>query len=467
MVKKSAHPKKNYIITSAQACASPHGNFVKGLETYAEENDSEVIVLPMIGLTAKEDLDQIHGALSKFNVEVGSRVLNNNVKIEQFHVRPQQIDPITGLARFPQKTTTTIFASPKQRLKSVPHSSRKMTKFLATTGACTRPRYATGMDASADRRRLGNVALRDHIYGAVVVEVENDEIFHMRNVRADTNGCFVDLGWRYDGDEVEEADLDALVLGDWHCGSTDPTVKEANFKLIEEYLPSNLVLHDFFDGHSVSWHVRKRPIEEKLIHQFDKGHHSLEGELRECYEDLTELSKSMDGGQIIVVPSNHHDFLNRWLNDGEFMKDTKNMRFGLELAMYMAEKDYNDPVEAGIKKFGKLPAGIKFLNRDEDFKVRGYQLSAHGDKGPGGGRGTMRSKENAWGRSISGHTHRAEILRDTYVVGTSQDRNVYYMRGHPSSWSHSHALLWNNGTVQMIHFIGDGKKKWRPKRMMD
>ena len=55
------------------------------------------------------------------------------------------------------------------------------------------------MDQSAERRRLGNIAKRDHVYGGLIVEVEGAEIFHMRHIRADTDGKFVDLGVKYDG----------------------------------------------------------------------------------------------------------------------------------------------------------------------------------------------------------------------------------------------------------------------------
>jgi hypothetical protein len=126
------------------------------------------------------------------------------------------IDPITGLNRFAQDETTLVLASPKQRMRPVPHSNKKHPKFLVTTGACTLPNYATGTDVSAERRRLGNIALKDHVYGGLVVEVENDEIFHMRHVRANKGGSFVDFGTRYDSNKKSSAVLEALVLGDYH-----------------------------------------------------------------------------------------------------------------------------------------------------------------------------------------------------------------------------------------------------------
>ena len=447
-------PRK-YLITSAQACASPHSHFIEGLEHYCSNEDAELIILPMIGQSAREDLDQLNPVFRNFDVEYGERKLNSNIQIKQFNIRPYQIDPITGLSRFAQRETTLLFASPKQRLKPIAHSNNKYPKFLITTGACTRPNYATSMDVSAERRRLGNISTRDHIYGGIVIEIESDEKFHMRNLRANSRGKFVDFGTEYDGKEIAKSTLEALVLGDYHMGKTDEETRQVNFEMIN---PKRLVLHDFFDGHSVNHHMNKQFIEQNILQQLDFEHHKLEKEFTDCYNELIELSERMNGRKIYVVASNHHEFLNRYLNEGRFMDDVINARFGFKLAGHMAKKDYNNPVEEGIRMMGKLPKNIIFLRRDEDLKVRGYQLGSHGDKGPGGGRGSMTSKENDWGKSITGHVHKAQILRDTYTVGTCLPLNMFYMRGQPSDWSHTNAFLWDTGTVQMVNII-DGKYK--------
>ena len=113
-------------------------------------------------------------------------------------------------------------------------------------------------------------------------------------------------------------------------------------------------------------------------------------------------------------------------------------------------------MEAGFRKIGKVPDNIIFLRRDEDLKIRGFQLGAHGDKGPGDGRGSITTKENDWGKSISGHCHKAQILRNTYTVGTMLPLTPYYMRGWLNDSSHTHGLLWDTGTVQLVNII-DGK----------
>lgn len=452
---------QRFVITSAQSYASPHTHFWEGLVEYAKDNQAQLIVLPMIGMNAAEDWDKIH-KLFKPYLEYGRRRLNLNLWIEQFNIRPYQVDPLTGLQRFAQQGQSVVFASPKQRLMPVAHSNYKFPKFLMTTGACTRPRYATSNDVSAERRRLGDIARRDHLYGAIVVEVLDKVRYRFRNLRANSKGEFVDLGVLYSGKEKSIAKLEAMVLGDFHCGQTDLLVKKATHEMIETFKPRRLVLHDFFDGHSVSHHIFKKPVRELLLQVYDKGLLSLDGELKLAREELLQLDKVLNNGEtkneILVVFSNHHAFLHRYLEELRFNYDPQNYRTAVELLGWMAKEDFNDPVEAGIKRFGKLPSSIHFLRESQDYKVLGYQLAAHGDKSMAMGYGSMNTKETAWGKSISGHVHKAQILRNTYTVGTMLPHNMFYMRGYPSDWTHSHALLWNTGTVQLVHIFGG---QWR------
>lgn len=440
---------ETYLITSAQAEAKPHPQLLESMESFVAQQAGKLIVLPMIGRDARQDWTNLHPTLQEQDVEYGTRKLNDRIQIEQFHVRPYQIDPIQGLNRFAQRDRTQVFASPKQRLRPIADSLRDHPKFLVTTGAVTQPNYATTEDVSAERRRLGNIAKRDHVLGGLVVQIANKDTYYMRHITSNGTGSFIDLGTKYDGDEVTEGIRpDAMVLGDYHCGRTDRDVLRATYGMIDDLRPKRIVLHDYFDGHSVSHHVEKEPITQGILQRDDFGHDSLEQELQQCNDELQVLSDMTE--EVVLVMSNHHEFLWRWLNEGRFMKDTRNARFAFKLASHMAEKDENDPVEFGIRMLGNLPKNIRFLKRTDDYKVRGYQLGAHGDKGVGLGYGSMTSKENDFGQSISGHVHKAQTLRRTHTVGTMLPLDMYYMRGNPSDWSNSHAVIYPNGAVQHL-----------------
>lgn len=298
--------------------------------------------------------------------------------------------------------------------------------------------------------------MRDHTYGGLVVEVENSNRYYMRHITSNGRGSFVDFGVSYNGDRIEKTDTEALVLGDYHCGRTDPTVLKTTYRMIDDLKPKKVVLHDFFDGHSVSHHAEKEPITQGIHQIVELGHDSLEQELAQCGDELRILSDMTD--EVVVVMSNHHEFLWRYLNEARFMKDKVNTRFGLKLASYMAERDENDPVEHGIRMLGELPANIRFLKRTDDFRVKGYQLGAHGDKGVGLGYGSMVSKENDYGQSISGHVHQNQTMRRTHTVGTMLPLDMFYLRGSPHAWTNGHAAIYANGAVQHL-MVYKGKYK--------
>ncbi|MEM2131438.1 MAG: hypothetical protein QXR96_02860, partial [Candidatus Woesearchaeota archaeon] len=125
----------------------------------------------------------------------------------------------------------------------------------------------------------------------------------------------------------------------------------------------------------------------------------------------------------------------------------------LELAKEYA--DGKNPVEMGIKEHGRLPKNVKFLRANQDYKILGYQLANHGHLGPNGQRGNAKTIEADAGKSISGHTHQAEILRETYIVGTSTDLVLPYSQG-PNACTNTNALFWNvsgKGQVQLVNVI--------------
>ncbi len=467
--KKSPSVKsKKYIITSAQACATPHRNFMDGLERYSKENGSEIIILPMIGMSAREgikpktdDEGNSSGGLAdffqKYDVEFERRKLNNNLHIEQFYVQPQNIDPLTSQLDFAY--TSVIFASPKQRMKAISDSNFKMPRLVVTTGACTLPRYANPDNSTdGERWRRGSIARKQHIFGGWVVEIEGDERFHLRNIRATGEGKFVDLGKKYDGNDVSKSELEAIVYGDWHVGYTDPFVRKANYEMMRNLKPKKIILHDFLDMHSVNHHNRDQLITGLLREGVDKNFLSLEEEFKTGREELMKINDAMDGGEIYIIPSNHHDFLVKYLNRAEFVKDPYNLRISLKLATELGNG--NDPIEEGLNMMGKLPSNIIFLRRNQDLKIRGIQLGAHGDKGPGGSGGSMNTLRRQFRKSITGHIHSAEVKGDTYRVGTSTPLNLPYTIGSPTDWTNTNACLYDNGTVQMINII-DGK--WRAK----
>jgi len=460
------YSKGAYFITSAQAVGdydvkrgrtkgAPNKRLLTSIKTFLKHKGAELSILTMNGKDATEQ--EMHPELTKYygdriiRPEHRNRKLNSNVAISDMVVPPQNVDPATGRARFVQTDTSLVYAHSKQRLKAVPSSNAKLPKLLATTGAVTYPNYN-------EHNHRGDVAAREHAFGGVVIEVIDDEHYNLRHIGALGTGKFVDMGWMYDGDNSPtKAKTTALVLGDIHLGDHDPKTMAANYEMIEGFKPKMLVLHDFFNGHSITHHEKNDAITRAI--NFERGRLGLEEELKTAYQELCHFSKAMGRGHVYVVACNHHRFVQDYLQDGRFINEPWNAKVGAKLATAMI--DGTDPVEAGIKMMGKVPKNVSFLEREDDLKVWGFQLASHGDKGLSGSRvSSAASREIAHGKSITGHSHAPEILRKTIIVGTSTKLVLPYTIGGANSWMAANAVIYDNGLAQLVPII-DGK--WKGK----
>jgi len=399
----------------------------------------------MAGASIKDDeLDEMLAKYSTFDGVRDVR-LNQKIRVSNYQIRPQQIDPVTGLSRFTQSDTSTIFASPKQRLKVIPNGS-DYPKVLMTTGAVTHPRYRDN--------RIGRIARLDHVYGALVVELDGRKKYHYRHIAAQKNGKFVDLGVEYDGKNMYEARPEAMVLGDWHTGETNPKVKAETFRMMEQYQPRRVFVHDFFNGDSISHHNIGKVVTQAKVHQ--RTGLDLGRELEASYRELMEIYKHLpEDAELVLIQSNHDEFLHRYLQSGRFIDEGRNALVASKLLTAYIEG--TDPLRAGLEMQGDIPDNIRFLGRKEGYKVRGWELGKHGDQGANGARNSVRSTENALGKSISGHKHTPEIQRNTFIVGTSTGLDLEYMTGY-SSWMNTHAMLYHTGRAQLVNVI-NGKHR--------
>ena len=463
---------RTYVISSIQAIQSeknakkydldpskgePNRKLILGLEKFCEINDGELKLLTMHGMDASErDLnpyffqDRFQGKI--MTPKERDYMLNKNCIISDIIVPPQNVDPSTSKDRYVQSDQTMIFAHPKQRFKTVAAGNAKLPKILATTGACTHPNYN-------ETNSKGDTAKKDHKYGAVVAEIIDDASYNIRHIPAFKNGKFIDLGMMYNGNEVvqERVKCEALVLGDIHLGDHDPQTIEANYEMIDFFKPRRLFLHDLVNGHSVNPHERDNLVTRAVA--FEEGRLSIEAELKAINTELNRIAKMMKDGDVNVVFSNHDFFVDRYIESGRFIHEPWNAKLAGKLWSAMLEG--KNPSEEGIKMMGPVPSNVRFLTLRDDIKLQGWQLASHGHKGISGGKGSIQSREVGFGKSITGHTHAPEMIRNTIVVGTSTRLDLKYTEGSMSRWLAANAVLYEGGLTQLLPII---RGKWKMKR---
>lgn len=447
---------KRFFITTAVAGSPVDKKALKTAKQYCKLNNAVLLVLP-----ANNELTDLDPALVSdpdVHIVFADYALNKSIHISTIKISPKQVDPVTGLARIGQRDGSFIFASPKQRLKFVPNSNMNLPHCLMTTGAITLPKY---QGKKYSQLRTDFIAHYDHVMGGLIVEIENNLDFHFRQIQFEKSGNFVDLGMYYQGTGVSKLPPKVLVLGDYHSIDKDPVADSAYKDLMRKLNPEILVLHDTFDGKSISHHDQHKKIYRTMLSE--TGKLSLEKELQVMVKDLNDLSPLVK--QIVMVKSNHDEFLSRYLDDGRYMNEPHNYKMSAILTGEMMKG--RDPLRAGVEMLGlKNKEKFKWLKRDDDFFVARIQLGAHGDKGGNGARGSLMSMESAYGLSVTGHAHTPEILRGSWQVGTTSKLNLDYTKGSPSSWFHSACLVYPNGSRQLINVVG-GKWRLKPEFTLD
>lgn len=434
---------RRFVVTTAVAGGPVHEDFLASIKKFCELKDAALFVIP--ANYALQDLDNELVQDPSVNIVFRGLKLNSNISISPVKIDPKQVDPTIGLTLVGQREGTIILGSPKQRLLPVANSNTQMTRFLQATGAITKSRYVPS-DGVPKRRDF--LADKQHVVGAIVVEIVDDKFYYFRQVQANRDGSFNDLFVNYSEDGAKNVGCLAIIQGDYHVGETDPKADAVADELCARGKPKYRVLHDFFDGKSINHHELKNKV--LRARQAEAKKLSLADELHAASQALKAKVALGTAQQIILTKSNHDEFLDRYLATGEFDDGNRVISTKLQLAAM----EGRDPLRYAFEDlFGlKLKEKVRWLGRDEDFRIsRGkVESGIHGDLGPNGARGGgVASMLKCYGDCWFGHTHRSEISHGAWNVGTTSFLKQDYNRG-PSGWSQSHGIQYEDGTRQII-----------------
>jgi hypothetical protein len=442
--------KKRFIITTAVAGSKAHLGFLSTIDKYCEENNAQAVIMPAESITNSFEkqtavFDQAFND-PKYLFVSEDTPLNNNISLRNIQVSAKQIKPITGLLRIGKREGSYVFAAPKQFLEYVPSgNSREKNYSIMTPGACTLPSYYSETFVS---KRLSYIADHDHTMGAIIVELEDDNLFHFRQIQCDEDGSFIDLGKHYKP-KGKTTDVEVnVVMGDIHSANADIPAINVFIDLFSKMKVNRLYLHDIFDGYSISHHIID--IAEKSM-RFEKGKSNLERELAETFDLVDRISTEINAKEVNIVKSNHDEFLDRYLKDGRYVFDPENHHASLKIATALFED--TDVLERGFEVVGKeIPSNWNFLQRDSISKIAGIECGSHGDLGLNGAKSSMNSLEKIYGSCVVGHNHTGAIQRDVFRVGTLSNLDMGYNRG-PSSWTQTCCLVYENGQRQLINNV--------------
>lgn len=449
---------KKYVFTSAQNNTYVHEGFFDALQSYCKDNGAELIVSRFTynkngfqnGTKDSKDKTLWYDPkITEFIRDVPLEVTKGLVFGGELDILPTAENPISGFDNY-FRSASGIIPHAKVALKSLAGVKADGARFLYTTGAVTMRNYI--------QRKAGQKAEFHHVFGALVVEVDEDGDFFARQLIADNKGSFQDLTNKYnpDGSIERKQSVEAFNPGDIHIEKQDTAVHNATFGkggILDTLKPNKVFIHDLFDFAARNHHNIKNPHFIAEQHFIDQS--TVEDGIVKAAAFLASIERP--NSETIVVESNHDKAYSRWLREADPRVDPVNAEFfhrsNAKIYNELSKKNSNFHVFEWAVREKKDLKKTKFLQEDDSYliceKAGGIECGQHGHLGPNGSRGSPKNLKGIGRKINTGHTHSAGILDGVYTAGVSAKLDMGYNKG-ASSWSHSHILTYPNGKRTVI-----------------
>jgi len=441
--------KKYYLISWAQNNTKAHKGLIENMEAYKNfigEDSCEIIIIAgrynnfntLNGQKEEEYWDQ---SIAPY-LSANKHDLNSNIQIRgDIKIVPTNITPLNGIEGL-SNNESLIIGSPSPHLKSIPVVDSTKPKLLLTTCACTVENYSQSLS--------GKRGEFNHTLGFSIVEIKDDSTFFVRQVNAiKKTGEFTDLYYNVKNGVVKRTnEIEGIVFGDLHIGEHDEEVLDKTLNvLMKKLYPKTAVCHDIMSSYSINVHDVKNIYEsyKKEV----SGKNDLSAEIEMVLSWIGKLSNKTDN--VVVVRSNHDHFVERWLNcDWRSFPTLKNSEKYMEFALLTLQgKAENGIIPYLINQ--RFP-NYKCLDRNESYKIGGFEISQHNDVGPNGSRGGgVEQFKKLASKYIFGHSHSPARSLGAICVPTNTKLRLGYNDGL-SSWLQGSVII-SKETLKAQHIL--------------
>ncbi|MEM7706589.1 MAG: hypothetical protein AAF358_13605 [Pseudomonadota bacterium] len=449
--------RQRVIVTSAVNNCAPNWPAWRSLLALAEDVGAQVMVIPIhyknISLyTAGQQYKKWWHEAFKPHLMGSDVALGANVRVRgDWKVQATALDPLRGKHSV-TGTTWSIFGHPQIGMEPVATPATKRPGRMYSTGAMTVKSYS-----DTDK---GKKAAHHHSTGALLIEIDGDRAFAW-NLNADSVGRIYWLSNCYYEDQIlRDRRILSLTMGDEHVKWMKPGVKRATFtaedSIVNTLQPEYLVRHDVLDWFAGSHHHDKKWATEYAKHV--RGHNDGRKELNQAVDHINATTP--DNCCSLIVSSNHHDHLSKWLDRVDSKRDHVNGALADELRMmcrqWVDENPSGTPDMFRVYCEQKLTCKFDFLDPSVPFILAGVSMENHGHVGVSGARGSAKSFAKSAYKANLGHAHSARICRGVYQSGKSTGI-LEYEQGLSES-SNTHIIQYENGKRTLVDIHG---QQWR------
>ena len=461
-VREHAEPGniKRYILTSAQNNTHVHPEFLANLEALAEFYEAEIIVGTYTynqnhygKLSVKMGKDKPAEETLWYDPAITDYIKDARIELAkglawcgEYNALPTNVNPLAGLESFTGRSSS-IFPHAKLAMRSIPTMQGEGVKLNYTTGTVTMRNYI--------QKREGVIAEFHHIYGALLVEVDENGNWWVRQLNHDEGtGTLQDLNVLVENGEVVSTNerVEAITHGDLHGTMADPVAVDLALNMVDTLKPNYQFLHDVMEGASINPHDRKVSATHEKFYTWARGLSRVDVELGATAKIMEQFDRPFC--ETIVVDSNHDDaWIKRWLREYDYRKDPSNTEVFLKLQSHLygtirngggnptMVRDINMIEYALLRSRRTARQKFKFLKADESFLTadRKIENGMHGHYGPSGKFGSPAELSKMARKANTAHTHSTGIWNGLYVAGTLSKLRWDYTKG-PSNWTQSESL---------------------------
>ena len=444
--KRKLNKSKYYLITWAQNNTPIHKEFWDNLQAYSKFLGAEIHVIfgryrNPVTLNGADSEEFWMKELLPYADAHRHKLHKHLELLSDIRTQPTATNVLGGLEGI-SGIDSCIVGHPKVQFKVIPALEGYEPKMMFSTGAVTQCNYTDSL--------AGKKGLFHHTFGAVIVEIKDNEIFFIRQITALKNGNFTDLCHDVKNGNVTKINkIDVAVLGDIHVNDHCEKVNARQKEWLKSLKPKYTVLHDIFNGGSINHHEEKDPIKQFEREQNDSN--NLKKEINEMLDWL----KGMLPFNPVIVSSNHNDFIDKHIKNNDWKRNIKNAKTYIECANILLSGKAKKGLIAYFidERFGKK---VKTLGREESFRVNDWELAQHFDLGNNGSRGGISQFRKLSTKLIGGHGHSPSRFDGVLYVGTSTKLRVGYNIG-ASSWMNSDVIVHKDGKAQHIIYLGKDK----------